>query len=76
MYIVKYKRLEKKVNEVEVFGVRSTFHGYIVGVISDKNERNFNVVIASNLEGINPEDYVFPIVVNRERAEKLYNKLK
>ena len=76
MEIVENKILEEKVNQVEVFGVKSTFYGDIAGVISNENKRNFNVVIAYNLERMNPEDYIFPIMVNRETAEGLYDKLR
>jgi hypothetical protein len=76
MDIVKTKGLENKVNEVEVLGVRSTFHGNIAGVISVSNRKESNVVITSNLEGIKAEDYVFPMMVDYAKANKLYETLK
>ena len=74
MNIVKNKRLEKEVNEVEVFGVKSTFHGDIAGIIL--SEKKSNVVITNDLEKIPAEDYVFPIMVDREKSEELYDKLR
>ncbi|MCH8945410.1 MAG: hypothetical protein IIA85_00610 [Nanoarchaeota archaeon] len=74
MNIVKNKRLEKEFNEVEVFGVRSTFSGNIAGIIL--SEKKSNVVITNDLEKIPAEDYVFPIMVDREKSEELYDKLR
>lgn len=74
MNIVKNKRLEKEVNKVEVFGVRSTFSGNIAGIIL--SEKKSNVVITNDLEKIPAEDYVFPIMVDREKSEELYDKLR
>ena len=76
MEIVKTKGLEEEIHEVEVLGVKSTFYGGIAGFISNQNGRGFNVLIASKLEKMNHETYVFPIMVPIERAKKLYDRLK
>ena len=76
MDIVDYKSLEKKVNEVEVFGKSLTFIGNKAGIVSVPNRKNYNVVIIDDFKEISEENYVFPKMVNHQTAYELYGDLR
>ena len=76
MEIVESKTLEGKISQVELYGVKSTFHGDKAVMISNGNGRKWNVVITYDLRRIKPENYVLPTMVSRKTAEEIYHGLK